>query len=194
MRVWVFMLALFLCSCAQYKFIYNTIEPSGHTVQIAPIYIEDTWDDIDRAQLHDAIDQWNVALNGTIILRIEDDHYNYTKAAPQNKLILLKISEQAANRQEEYIALAWTYGSYSGVGGNRIYFVRARMEWYDLRYVALHEIAHALGADHQKYRGLMSPTYNRTNYHCIDKPTLLQVAAYRHIPIDSLLQLSICTS
>ena len=180
-------LSLFFLACAPYPFVYNEMKSNGHITQIAPIYIEDTWNDTDRARLHSAIDQWNQALNGELILQVENEHYHYTDNAPQNKLLLLQISEEKANKHEQYISLAWTHGrSTTGVGGNRIYFVRTRINNDDLRYVALHELGHALGSDHINYKGLMSAIYNKEDYLCIDQLVLLQIARYHHLSIEHL--------
>ncbi len=183
--LWFVLLAL-IVSCAPYPFLYQTEATDHHLISVAPIYLDETWTDAERVQLHAAIDQWNEALNGTIILQVEEEHYHWQESTPRNKLILRPVSEREANRQEQYIALAWTYGrGYGGIGGNRIYFARSRFAPEDLRYIALHELGHSLGADHQK-GGLMNPNYDRPTYQCIDQRTLQQVAEYRHLDIKVL--------
>jgi len=188
MRYFWLVIVLFLFSCTPYKFIYTNYEPNNHTVLVAPIYIEDSFSVADLTKLHTAIDNWNKALNGTIILRVENDHYHFIEPSPHNKLILLQTTEKEANDHELYISLAYTRGREfnGGVGGNRIYFVMKRINNDDLVLIADHEIGHSLGADHQEYNGLMNPNFTRKNYQCIDQQTLLQVASYQHIDINKL--------
>ncbi len=77
-------------------------------------------------------------------------------------------------------ALAWA----SFVGGRDI---SMRVGYYeqDVTGILLHELGHALGAQHQ-YGALMDPHWAPGKYVCPDKTTVLQVAAWNHVDIDLL--------
>jgi len=76
-------------------------------------------------------------------------------------------------------ALAWT----STLGGRTITLVRGRHE-HDTRGIVLHELGHALGAQHVEGT-LMAPRW-RKGMLCPDVTTVAQVAAWNHVNLDTL--------
>lgn len=71
----------------------------------------------------------------------------------------------------------------TGLGEGTVYMIKGRYEG-DPMGVLLHEIGHALGAQHLDGT-LMSPDYHR-HYDCPDEETVLQVAAYQHVALTAM--------
>lgn len=77
-------------------------------------------------------------------------------------------------------ALAWT----STLGGHDIFM---RKGWYefDTTKILMHEMGHALGAQHV-WGTMMNPTIDPNALTCPDVTTVAQIAAFNHIPLTEL--------
>ena len=117
-----------------------------------------------------AIDVWNDALQ------------NWVKFLPTEEFSgsacdILITEVESSN---EPLALAWA----SKVGGDVIYLVRGKYE-FDAFGIVLHEIGHALGAQHVNGT-LMNKVYDKKMYECPDAITIAQVAAWNKVSLDIL--------
>lgn len=174
--------------------IYTIQDATGHSVKIAPIYLDEKWNDVEVAAIEVAINDWNIALNGQIKLVIENNHYKIGSSDPG--LMIIKVSEKdiISRQPDVIIALGW----FDRSGGRRIYMVRDRpifrgndieTPWnmIDVSAVARHEISHSLGAPHiQHSGGLMEPGYDLEQYKCIDYTAVAAVAKYQHLSLEKM--------
>lgn len=191
-RILCVLLSLLSISCGQPNFMYNVVSPDGKETKIAPVYLDEKWSVNERSLLHVAINEWNVALAGHLVLKVVDETYHVDRdhfdADPGYIFIKTDSSDPLINKQEQFLSYAWTHGRGDGVGGNRIYFVIDRFPGWNLLPIARHEIGHTLGAPHldENHRGLMSDRFNPMLYNCIDKDAVFVVAKYRHLSVDGM--------
>ncbi len=71
-------------------------------------------------------------------------------------------------------------------GGGLILVYADRLGGARLDLVMLHELAHALGLQHNSGGYLMSADFSRAHYACIDRRTVEALAALRHLPLNEL--------
>lgn len=184
-------LLILLCSCLpRHNFIVM-----NEGVRIVPIYLDEKWNDSERDAIKLAIQNWNYSLNNEMVLKVMDEHYKIS-SSPDPGYLIIKISEKdlIVEAEEQFISLAWT----NGVGGNRIYLITDRLiprrlfdnetpwDMQDITEITMHELGHAMGAEHIKYDGLMADHYNKERYKCIDAVAVFGVAKYHHLHIPAL--------
>jgi len=128
-----------------------------------------------RAEAHRAVEMWDRSLHQWKHLVAVDG---------ANEPCSFIISETSNNTTNDPMVIAWT----SHVGGSEIFVLIGRYE-NDVTGILLHELGHALGAQHVPGT-LMNDAWQRNLYVCPDVITVAQVAAYNHI---SLMLLSWCT-
>jgi predicted Zn-dependent protease len=87
---------------------------------------------------------------------------------------------ETKNKDSHQSSIAWT----SSIGGREIKLVVGKYENIT-KQIVLHELGHALGAQHV-HNTLMNSTYNNRMYKCIDATTIAQVAAWNQVEIDIL--------
>ena len=90
------------------------------------------------------------------------------------------ISETSTPHPTDPAAVGWA----SRIGGRRIQLLRGRYET-DVEVIVLHEMGHALGAQHVDGT-LMNPTYDTITLRCPDVVTVSQVAAYNGLDMATL--------
>lgn len=78
------------------------------------------------------------------------------------------------------LAVAWA----SRIGGRYIYLRKGYYE-EDIKVIVLHELGHALGAQHVAGT-LMNPTYDTITRKCPDVTTVSQVAAFNGLDLSTL--------
>jgi len=186
-RFWALCLVLLTISaCVSKDYMRITHDPSGQEVRVVPIYIDDQFSEGDVTALQEAINEWNWALDQKLQLIVDDYHYHLhaTSRDPGYMFIRITSKNEAANQDDTLVAYAFTVG----VGGNRIYFVRDRIDsQMALKLIALHEIGHALGSNHLDCEAcLMRRWYSSDAYRCIDQSAVLTVAKYQHLSTDGL--------
>ena len=142
--------------------------------------------------IDDAINQWNYALNGYIRLRIVSTKLDMEPEIlkdvyKQNGYMVLKVNSDTpfVPSMKGGRILAWV--DYIGIG-HKLFIVRDRIEnTTELRELAMHEIAHLLGAEHIDDKpSLMQSEYFHINAQCIDEHTMKEVAVYQYIPFRSV--------
>jgi predicted Zn-dependent protease len=133
-----------------------------------------------------AINEWNVALNGQMVLQVVDLDFDMevdkiTRVMNENGIMILSVpSYGAVMRLIDDGSLA---GKTDRIGGNVVYILNDRVNEKTINVIALHEIGHLLGAEHSG-QGLM-----RSSYHpnlCIDKETIEQVARFNGIDVNKM--------
>lgn len=160
-----------------------------YPVKTIPIYIDNTFGEQDKLMIEDAVSQWNFALNGYIKLYVKDDHFDMNVEVLNevvnkgNGWLFLRINHDSTFVHDEkgFTTLAFV----NEVGGNRCYFIRDRLNSEMMTGVALHEMGHLLGAQHDNVY-LMRPHYDWAGYRCVDQEALKRVADYQNLPMDHL--------
>jgi len=193
------MIGLVMClfSCGHVVKPFHYINSGGYTpipVKTINIWIDKDFGEGDQIAIDDAIKQWNYALNGYVKLEVVSTKFDMEPEIIRTVLngggwLLLKIQEPNSmiddgpveNGVPKSYTLAWA----NAIGGNRIYFIRNRLKNEWMVGVALHEMGHLLGAQHDDVY-LMAPHYNWEDYRCVDYEALKRVAEYQHIPMSKL--------
>lgn len=178
-----------ILGCQPSNYFYQVHNQQGKIIDAVPIYLDEDWNKEEVAAIEIAINDWNAALNGQMVLEVRSEHFKIN-SSPDPGLMIVKTSEKSkiAHREDTIIALAW----FDRGGGKRIYMVRDRLiprgenhetEWEmsDVSAIVRHEIGHSLGSRHIKYDGLMAPIYDRDEYKCIDEQAALAVATAQHL-------------
>ncbi len=150
------------------------------------VWIDNSFDDVDRASITQAVMTWNRSLNGYITLLPVDKNICQDRPDMPRDIdwVVTKVdpgSNSLAKATEGQITL----GTADFVGGHNIFLARDSMATEDVYYVSLHEIGHLLGAEHKGLR-LMFPTYTQDGFHCIDYLTAWQVSGHYNIPVTNM--------
>lgn len=190
-RIILVITAFFLCQCAH---ITNYNGPHHYvrhpmasiSIRTIPVYMDANFGNFDKAEIQKGLDQWNYALNGSLVLDVVDYNASVDALAIENVekvngLMFLRID--SLNRLiPSYNALAFNYPR---VGGNYIYIIRDRMFNDAIKPITMHEVGHALGAVHTD-GGLMNPYYYTYMYQCVDRVAANEVAEYQHLSLGRL--------
>ena len=192
-------LAIVLSGCAIFQNITGPHEGQyiytrkttylGAAVRVVPIWIDKNFGESDKIAMDDAIDAWNYALNGFMVLQVVDTQFDMeipklVERVKSNGWLFMKIDSNnpmIPTNDKGY----WTIGFVERLGGNHLYLVRDRLENESIFGVTLHEIGHLLGASHRGDR-LMHPHFGHARFRCIDMRTIERVADYNHLPMDRL--------
>lgn len=159
------------------------------------VWVDKNFGEADKVAIDDAIKQWNYALNGYVVIKVESYNFDMEPEVLRsimngNGWVFLKIDstspliddgEKGPDGKPKFYTLAWV----NSIGGNRMWMIRDRLSNRAVVGVTLHEIGHLLGSDHDKVY-LMQPHYNWEDYRCVDYESMLRVAAYQHLPMDRL--------
>lgn len=195
MKLWMRLLALcglvFGMSCAHGPMPFHYVHSapmSQPALKVIPIWIDSGFGEADRIEIDDAIRQWNYALNGYVHLEVVSWNFNMEPSIIQKVMhgggwLILKIDSHSTfvHDAPNHFTLAFA----DSVGGNRVYFIRDRIQNEWMTGLAMHELGHLLGAQHNG-QDLMQANYNWETFRCIDQATVTQVADYLHLPASRL--------
>lgn len=169
---------------------YTHFPTTATTPVIFPVYIDKNFGGLDQLSIADALDQWNFVFNGHAKFAVVDDHFNMDipelqQAIQQNAFIIFRIDSHnplvPTNTDPGFLSVGFT----PHLGSHLIYLIRDRLENEDVRDIIMHELGHALGADHTSH-GLMYKHYTQEEYQCIDLLTVEQIAPIQHWPLTEL--------
>lgn len=176
--------ALLVSNCASTSFQYTLKPVAPYTARVIPIWIDKTFSSNDKLAIDDAINSWNLVLNGSI--RLQPVTYEFDmepddimRAIRERGLLVMKVTSD--NSMVDKDTRAWV----NELGGFKLYVVKDRVSTEMMSGVMMHEIGHALGASHRE-AGLMFQHYRKEMYSCIDFATVKQVSDYQKIRLDYL--------
>jgi len=195
MRHCLLLIFLFLTSCAITKTTTNPTyikqEAAITPLHIIPIYIDNKFCITDKALIKTAIDNWNDALNGYLILKIISTNFIESKESikriiKEKSFVILQTYSDNEIIKERDIDDNLTIGLANKIGGNIIHLVRDRLSEKDITPITMHELGHLLGADHTEEKYLMNYLYSKDRYKCVDLYTIRQVSEFWHLPIQRM--------
>jgi len=163
---------------------------TGPPVREIPIWIDKHFGEADKVEIDKAVDAWNFAMNGYVVLKVVDTNFDMEVPKIVDQVnrggwLFMKIdstNKMIPDRKEKGY---WTIGFVERVGGSHMYLVRDRLGNDDVFGVTLHEIGHLMGSPHVGRR-LMYPHYSRARFQCIDYATQVKVAAHFEVPLGGL--------
>ena len=193
---WWIALVLLINSCLpsfvppQYYYTHQVYLQDVAPVRQVPVYLDKAFTQQEQLDLQTAIDQWNFALNGRVVIHVVANDFDMGMsdihaAMDQHGWIIHKIDQTnpmipASVTQSDgsiHDTCAWV----DKVGGMDMWIIMDRIPETWVFSIAMHEIGHLLGAEHQGNL-LMSPVFNMYKYQCVDLETMRQVAG--HLDLD----------
>lgn len=170
----ILVLLMFIVCCGAKEKRYTTNDKMSEIRQIE-VRVDKMFTDKDKVSIDKAINQWNTALNGSVVIKVVDNNFNMDLGVMEevlkNKgLLILKLrSDSTLIIEDKGRTLAFT----DKIGGNILYVIEDRVK-DDLEGIVMHEMGHIMGVTH-KGSGLMQPSYMKEDYRCIDKVTIEEV-------------------
>jgi hypothetical protein len=158
--------------------------------RVIHIWVDKNFPDYDQKSIAEAVDNWNIALNGRIKLQIVDTQFDMevdkiVTQVKENGWLFMKIDSSnpiiPAEKEPGFV----TIGFADRIGGTHMYLIRDRLNYWDVKGITMHEIGHLLGSDHTGKR-LMFPHYTQARFQCVDWDTISQVAKYQGLDVDQL--------
>lgn len=187
MRYLTILAALISFGCAGPQITYHLDHKYSQThKREVPVVIDKNFPLEERHQLEGAIVDWNVALNGQMVLNLISSDFDMEEKTisyiyHDDGVMLFsvpKVGSVTYSLDDNVIAI-------TDRPSHVIYFIKEKATIERIRNVALHELGHFLGAKHTKV-GLMQPEYNKLSYSCIDYSTISQVAQFNYLNVDSM--------
>lgn len=152
---------------------YHKGEQYVNTTLIRGVYIDADFTSEQRFMIEEALGNWNETLNGYIEFKVLDDHKKLDEnfVLGHNELVFI----QSVMGDPD----SGTLGVTNGAPGDKIVmYVDNLKRINDPLVVYLHEIGHAVGAEHSGHKGsLLFPYYvnQAVAAHCIDNYTIDEV-------------------
>lgn len=175
------------------RYYYTRQSAIGQTNYVIYVRVDKEFSDMDRLAIDKAVFQWNYVLNGHYKLEVVDWDYDATdikteKVYPIDAYYIVKLTTEQYQPFIKYLKkedqTKFVLG-FAGVGGTVTYLIRDRLQQEDVYYVLMHELAHIFGSNHDGFR-LMNPSYNKTDFQCVDWKTAEQVAKFLGLRINDL--------
>lgn len=150
-------------------------DPKGRN-PVVPLTLVGAFSDAERAKILRAINEWNVALNGTLRFELQTDANRPAIWA------IIAVTHSPYRNGAETLGLATPFPA----GGGLVLLYLDRLGGRDLGAVMRHELGHVLGLKHGVSGRLMSATYNPHDQKCVDYPALAQVAELHNLVLRQL--------
>ncbi len=145
--------------------------------EIIPLSLQGRFSDSERALVLQAIRSWNTVLNDFVRLEVADG-----PVGPSGWTIVSADGPQPRPGRDFALALTQPVPK---AGGVVILYVN-RLGGRDLAGVTLHELGHVLGLAHEGEDGLMAAYYSPRAQSCVDRQTVMRLAAQRKLPPEQL--------
>jgi len=159
---------------------------------IIPIVVSDSFTDEQADDITKAINEWNLVLNGQIVLKEMEN----TFGSDAEGLAIQAGFEKSSNGIVVYgfmsdnpILKGVPDGALAFVtdyDANAVTVIVDRLGTRSLRVIFAHEMAHILGANHVNAPTLEYPVYGNIQTDCIDRVVVAQVATMRGLNFDNL--------
>lgn len=148
------------------------------------VYIDPTFDEVDRIAILGAVSEWNEVLTGAIRLVSTVGTLSIDELNDPHAILVMKVDSNCTfiPTIPEGSVLAWT----NRIGGNKVWVIRDRLGNWQVQAVMMHELGHVFGADDRKGHGLMHYLIDMNEYRCIDKATVEEVATWQGLPMSAL--------
>lgn len=193
------LLALLGIGCTGSFYHYREVSPDpyrGYRASI-PLYIDQRFTPEQDREIEFAVLEWNYILNGYLKIEIVDWHY--ILGSPKAGIIANQIGKTqqgivllALNADDPIVAMYHADGFLAfvdvvGDAAHTLVMIRDRMGTRPWHMILMHELGHALGAQHVNTTSLMFPvTDGDLMLNCADKITVAQIATYHHLNIEHL--------
>ena len=154
---------------------------------VIPIWVDAKFSAADRSEIVSAAREWNKALNGRVILWIEEVGFDMRidvvkKVVDERAWVILKIdSASPLNKYHGERTLAWA----NKIGGSQIYVIRDRVYDSWMKQLLMHELGHLLGSKHNGDY-LMNEYFHWNRTRCVDYDSLIMVAAKYRLDMRDL--------
>lgn len=178
--------------------LYHYVYTPSTTIasHLYSVYLDPDFGEADRISIQEALDQWNIALHGqaqfVVQAAVPFTPTSMASLDARQAFLIIKIDSHypmvqlSDARITGYLGSKYRSAGFTDqVGGRHIYLIRDRLDNTDVKFIAMHELGHALGAEHGG-GGLMSIPYNKGRWQCIDRYTMQQVAAHERLPAENL--------
>lgn len=159
--------------------------------QVFPVYLDQNFTPQEQRDIVDALAQWNIVFNGHAEFQVVDIHFDMQEdilkqAVEGRAFLILRVSP--LNRivqtvDENHNVLGVT----PAISMHWIDLVGVRLDTDRAEFISvtMHELGHALGAEHTD-GGLMNAYYDPEAGQCIDYKAMVQVADFYSWDKDSL--------
>jgi hypothetical protein len=143
---------------------------------VLPMTLVGAFSDEQRARILRAVNEWNVALNGTLRFELQTD-------ANQPAIwAVIAVTHSPYRNGPEALGVTTPFPA----GGGLVLLYLDRLGGRDLGAVMRHELGHVLGLKHDASGRLMAATYNPHDQKCVDYPALAQVAELHNLVLREL--------
>jgi hypothetical protein len=192
-------LLLLLMGCGNPNYQYRSVSPDHHLGWRAhiPLYIDQRFTPEQDREILFAVSEWNRVLNGYLMIEIADWHYIIGSLGARRIDDQIEKTQQgivllAVNSNDPIVSLyhADTFLAFVnnvGDAAHVLVMIRDRISTRPYHTILMHELGHALGAQHVNTISLMFPnTDGDLMLDCVDKITASQIATYHHMDLNHL--------
>ena len=192
--IFILLISITISGCGVKYFTYHAGQLNTHISHalIIPIYIDNDFSAEHKNAIIAAAKEWNGVFNGQVILRVENEKFSGLDGGVnilKNKVmvtgegwVIIGVNHDNELVEDMGNVLAFV----KGAGGHSMVIVRDVIGTRDLKTIVMHEMGHLMGALHVDMANLMIPYYGKTQYECIDKITVAQVAFFMNLDFNTL--------